>query len=220
MADDDRYREFHLEGKQLGFLVISAIVIVVVVFLCGVMVGRGVRVPYQDDLVAGRVTLADDPTDAALGGSADDLLPSTSADPQPIDDFSYPALLAGASPVPETLEEPEALPAPPVAPVPAPSPVAAPVLAAPAAAAPVAASALKEPSGNGFAVQVMSLTKLSEAETVARRLASKGYPSFVQPTPDGRFRVRVGKYPDRKDAESVARRLEKEEKFNAPWVDR
>jgi cell division protein FtsN len=66
----------------------------------------------------------------------------------------------------------------------------------------------------------MSVTSRAEAETVALRLASKGYPSFVQPTSDGRFRVRVGKYPDRREADVIARRLEREEKVHEPWIDR
>jgi len=82
------------------------------------------------------------------------------------------------------------------------------------------AVAFKEPPGDGYAVQVASLARRGDAEVEAGRLWSKGYPSFVEPAPDGLFRVRVGKYRDRQEAESVARRLEKEEKFNKPWVDR
>ena len=33
------------------------------------------------------------------------------------------------------------------------------------------------------------------------------------------FRVRVGKYEDRKEAETIAKRLEKEEQFK-PWITR
>jgi SPOR domain len=33
------------------------------------------------------------------------------------------------------------------------------------------------------------------------------------------FRVRVGKYADRREAETVARKLEKEEQFK-PWITR
>ncbi len=62
----------------------------------------------------------------------------------------------------------------------------------------------------------------TEADTIARRLSSKGYPSFV--TTSGAagprvFRVRVGKYADRRAAESVKTRLEKEEQFK-PWITR
>ena len=42
---DEEFSEFHLDGKHLAFLVISGIGVAVVVFLCGVLVGRGVRAP-------------------------------------------------------------------------------------------------------------------------------------------------------------------------------
>ena len=42
---DEGFHEIQLNGKQLVFLFMSATVVAVVVFLCGVMVGRGVAVP-------------------------------------------------------------------------------------------------------------------------------------------------------------------------------
>ncbi len=39
---DDAFHEIQLNGKQLVFLFMAATVVAVVVFLCGVMVGRGV----------------------------------------------------------------------------------------------------------------------------------------------------------------------------------
>ena len=79
-----------------------------------------------------------------------------------------------------------------------------------------------EPQGNGFVVQVASLKSRGEADAIAKRLSSKGFPSFVT-TPGSSgpkvFRVRVGKYADRREAETVARKLEKEEQFK-PWITR
>ena len=43
MASDDGFREIQLNGKQLIFLFMATTVVAVVIFLCGVMVGRGVR---------------------------------------------------------------------------------------------------------------------------------------------------------------------------------
>jgi cell division septation protein DedD len=77
-----------------------------------------------------------------------------------------------------------------------------------------------EPSGNGFVVQVAAVNDRREAETIARRLAGKGYPSFVTTPGKGTpsmFRVRIGKYTNRREAESIANRLEKEEQFK-PWI--
>jgi len=79
-----------------------------------------------------------------------------------------------------------------------------------------------EPSGSGFVVQVAAVNDRREAETIATRLAGKGYPSFVTTPPRGAarmFRVRIGKYPSRREAEAVAARLQKEDQFK-PWITR
>ena len=56
-----------------------------------------------------------------------------------------------------------------------------------------------------------------------KRLAGKGYPAYVVAPPKGPgpiiFRVRVGKYKDRNEADTVAARLLKEEQFK-PWIVR
>jgi cell division septation protein DedD len=71
-------------------------------------------------------------------------------------------------------------------------------------------------------VQVAAVNDRGEAETIARRLAGKGYPSFVTVPGSGTprmFRVRIGKYTDRRQAESIATRLQREEQFK-PWITR
>ncbi len=55
---------------------------------------------------------------------------------------------------------------------------------------------------------------------MAKRLSAKGYDAYVQDPAAGGpsiFRVRVGNYPTRGEAETVAAKLEKEEQFK-PWV--
>jgi cell division septation protein DedD len=82
--------------------------------------------------------------------------------------------------------------------------------------------ALREPKGNGFVVQVAAVNDRREADTIARRLAAKGYPTFVTMPPNGipkMFRVRIGKYPTRREAETIAARLEREDQFK-PWITR
>jgi cell division septation protein DedD len=78
------------------------------------------------------------------------------------------------------------------------------------------------PAGAGFVVQVAAVRQRSEADAIRGRLARKGYPAFVAtagtsgaPT----YRVRVGKYPSRREADTVAAKLEREEQFK-PWVTR
>ena len=41
--EDDGFHEIQLSGKQLVFLCMATTVVSIVIFLCGVLVGRGVR---------------------------------------------------------------------------------------------------------------------------------------------------------------------------------
>ena len=62
----------------------------------------------------------------------------------------------------------------------------------------------------------------TDADAMARRLSSKGYNAFILPlaqTTPPRYRVRVGKFKTKHEAESVAAKLQKEEQFN-PWITR
>jgi cell division septation protein DedD len=71
-------------------------------------------------------------------------------------------------------------------------------------------------------VQVAAVNDRREAETIATRLSGKGYPSFVSTPPSGgarMFRVRIGKYQTRREAEAIAARLQREDQFK-PWITR
>jgi len=65
--EDEGLHEFQLHGKQLVFVVMTATVVAVAIFLCGVMVGRGVPPQRTADGVqaAGVDPSAADPIDAA-----------------------------------------------------------------------------------------------------------------------------------------------------------
>jgi cell division septation protein DedD len=93
---------------------------------------------------------------------------------------------------------------------------------APPSAVPAAESAPPEPLGSGFAVQIAALNVRSEADAIAKRLSSKGYAAYVISPTDGTpavYRVRIGKFPTRHEAETIAAKLQKEEQFK-PWVTR
>lgn len=240
---DEGFHEIQLNGKQLVFLFMAATVVAVVIFLCGVMVGRGVptRAASAGD-VPGLANL--DPTAAAQEPPSVQAAAGTGNAPVTTqEDLTYPVLLRDPDPPAETLRPPVERTAdvlPPAAPrlASVAPPLAPPIAAAPrpdvggggqasgqirasVPAAPVSAAAvgsLAEPPGAGFVVQVAAVRQLAEANTIARRLSTKGYPAFVT-TAGANFRVRVGKYDDRREAESVAGRLEKEERFN-PWITR
>jgi cell division septation protein DedD len=69
-------------------------------------------------------------------------------------------------------------------------------------------------------IQVHALKDRAAAGAIARRLLGKGYPAFVLDPSRGAppiYRVQVGRYNDRHEADEIARRLEREEQFK-PWV--
>tara|TARA_B100001123_G_scaffold436326_1_gene566399 strand:- start:291 stop:998 length:708 start_codon:yes stop_codon:yes gene_type:complete len=78
---------------------------------------------------------------------------------------------------------------------------------------------LRSTMPQGFAVQVGALRSEQPAQEIATQLRAKNYPATVS-LPDSNapipwFRVRVGPYPDRAEAERVRQRLIDEEQFDA-----
>jgi len=235
---DEGLHEIQLKGKQLVFLFMASTVVAVVIFLCGVMVGRGVRAQRASEVTEASIDALTDPTAATHTPPA-----ATTSAPAPTSNttvaaqetLTYPDRLEGQDPPDETLKRSVApaafavAPRPPVRTLVVPN--QSPTKPAPAtpsqrlhvesttAASPRVPS---EPAGNGFVVQVAAVNDRGDAEMIARRLAGKGYPSFVSVPGSGTprmFRVRVGKYRSRREAESIATRLQKEEQFK-PWITR
>jgi cell division septation protein DedD len=233
MADEGQ-REIQLNGKQLVFLFMASTVVAVVIFLCGVMVGRGVRAQRASEVTEASVDALTDPTESTHTPAPVATSAPASSSNTPVasqERLTYPDRLEGQEPPDETFKRPvapaaSAFPRPavrtPVAPLSAP---AKPAPATPSKQLNVAPTntALSqvpgEPTGQGFVVQVAAVNDRGEAETLARRLAGKGYPSFVTVPGSGMFRVRIGKYNDRRQAESIATRLRREEQFK-PWITR
>ncbi len=209
---DEGVHEIQLNGKQLVFLFMAATVVAVVIFLSGVMVGRGVG-PAQAAALADTADAPVDPTapiDTSFPAAA-----RTARQPVSIqEDLTYATRLAGKTTPREELKEPRtdaaaaARDREPVAePEPAPE------------ADPVAAALLTVPPGNGWVVQVGAYPR-GTAEGIARGLAARGFPTFILPRDKGLFAVRVGKYPNRRDADAMRVRLERDEQFKNPWVTR
>ena len=75
---------------------------------------------------------------------------------------------------------------------------------------------------DGWVVQVAALNDRGEAEEIASRLVSKGYGAFVVAPPSGNpvvYRVRVGTFKTKSEADMVGVKLKKEERFD-PWITR
>jgi cell division protein FtsN len=218
---DDGFHEIQLNGKQLVFLFMAATVVSVVIFLCGVLVGRGVRAERAAavaDQTAAAIEPAPQAAPAAPAPASAD--PTAAAAPPPTaDDLSYfnrlekqtqPAENLKPAPVVTAAAAP---PPPAVAPAPK-TPPPAPKPSAVAAEAPPAAA------GEGYVIQVAAMKEHGDADAMAKRLSSKGYSAFVMaPGAAGpaMYRVRVGKFKTKREAEAVAARLQTEEQFK-PWI--
>jgi cell division septation protein DedD len=217
---DESVHEIQLNGKQLVFMFMTATVAAVVIFLCGVMVGRGVNPARAAGVaeVASETTVVD-PTSTVEVPSAPSVDAAPSGAPVSTQEvLTYAGRLEAPEPPPEPAVEPVATPVPAIIDSKQNRPAIVPTRNREVEAT----SATTEPKGQGFVVQVAAVRSRSEADAIARRLSSRGFKAFVT-APGGSapqmFRVRVGKYNDRREAETVARRLEKEEQFK-PWITR
>ena len=209
LGTEDAFHEIHLSGKQLVFLFMATTVVSVVIFLCGVLVGRGVRAQQASDPLT-------DPTPAASASSAPaQATPETGpqateppAPPAEADELSYKKRLEGEAPA-ESLKPSSAPPARTAATTPP-----------PAEPAPQPTSGSTVQPGT-WVVQVHALRDRRVADGIVQRLVKKGYPAVLVAgdAPAGIYRVQVGRYKDRDDAVKAVERLKKEEQFN-PWITR
>lgn len=221
---DEGFHEIQLNGKQLVFLFMAATVVSVVIFLCGVMVGRGVRshggAPTQTEAAA---AAAEEPAASAPATTSASSATTIAAGAQPAPpdpaesaEENYYKDLTADKPTDGRAEK-KAEPAP--APAPKPEPPAARPPAPPAQTAAAPPSAV---TSGGFAVQIAALRERGEADSIVKRLASKGYQAYILNPVPGKppvYRVQVGRFPDRAEANRIAARLKSEEQFS-PWVTR
>ena len=209
---EEGFHEIQLSGKQLVFLFMATTVVSVVIFLLGVIVGRQVKAETLiADATGTSIDLAADqpqPLPDAVPGET----PGPGEPPAPVaeepDQFSYHERLQQQSAA-AAAEEPE--PATPEAP-----PAAAPE---PAEAAPPSAP----PAGSGWVVQIGAYKDRATAERVVSTLKRQQFTAFVlAPTagsPTATFRVRVGPFSERREAENIAGRLQREHQYT-PFVTR
>ena len=226
---DHEVHEIQLNGKQLVFTFMAATVVSVVIFLFGVMVGRGVRQPPSDVLAASADALVDSAASSDTD-SSETVLPADPPAPaeEPLIYAEHlEARVAPAEPL-KPAERKASGPPPAVEKTAAAKAVAVPKDPPAAQKVPLAKSSpaavsarFAEPAGKGFVVQVAVRCELADAEAFAGQLQSKGYRTFValnETGPQGaRYRIRVGKYPTRSEALAVSQKLQREERLK-PWV--
>ena len=209
---DDGFHEIQLNGKQLVFLFMAVTVVSVVIFLCGVLVGRGVRldraVPIDALEAAAPGEAPPPPPVEGAGNSNEPVAPNENTSftkrlesPTAAGREARAGRGAGSS-----IRAGHRGTAPPPASAPTAKAAAEPPAPPPAKAAAVPAGP-SEPAGPGIAIQVSAFRVRQEADALANRLIGKGYSAYVVPPAPGApavFRVRVGKFKERREADSVA----------------
>jgi cell division septation protein DedD len=226
MADDES-RGVHLSDKQLVFAFMAAIVATVVVFLFGVLVGRGVqqaRGPIADDAMTAAEVVPDGAGGEAPAAAGE--APSGSGARGP-GDLSYPERLGISPPAehvkaaPPPVNERARDSAPPEVPA---EPLGSAPVPAGSSAAGAAAPAAEPPAAARYTVQVAAVKRRDEADGIVKQLKAKGYDAYVfVPAGDDRFdgfRVRIGSFKDKRQADALAERLLRDEKRYKPWVTR
>ena len=195
--DDGAYYEVQLNNKQLVFFFMATLAIAVVVFLCGVMVGRGVRdatlATVSNDIAAGTLTPSAEKTQL----STDKSKPKPKLDyPDRLETGSVQNKLESVkSESPETtLRKTQPKPAP------------------------VRRAVTLGGSQGAFAVQVVALKTEDGARSLLSRLQNKNYRAYLEAGGEaGLHRVRVGRFSTRAEAEKVVQKLRDEERFK-PYI--
>ena len=229
---DEGFHEIQLNGKQLVFLFMAATVVSVVIFLCGVMVGRGVRAQQvstdQATEVGATAATEESPRPEPSRSASERTAPSTPATSSPQGGTVPPEPAENGSDYYKQLTDAKPEAVPPVAPAAATEKGAAstrPPVERPEEKAlppPVTAAPRAGVTGDGFVVQVAALRDRTEADAIVKRLAGKGYQAFVVNPVPGKppvYKVQVGRFAERGDAEKTAARLKSQEQYS-PWVTR
>ncbi len=216
---DEGFHEIQLNGKQLVFLFMAGTVVAVVIFLCGVMVGRG---------VPSRALIADAGESSPIDPTASVPPPSSTASTgtgtqslTAAEDLSYPSLLEDPNPPAETLAPlaetaVATAPAPKPSPTPAPAPALRPPSAVAAAPTPAPAPAPKpaltpapKPAAAALApapLPVPPPVARPAPAPAAAPVAAVAATSLTEPGGTG-FVVQVAATRQRAEAERIAARL-------------
>jgi cell division septation protein DedD len=227
LAQDDYYYEIQLTNKQLVFYFLAGATVLIISFLAGIMVGRGVDARSPETRV-----VREEPSLPVTEDAVSRTPPVT------IESYTYPQRLV-ADKVPESLDRPGAgAPAkvspavptperPTTSAAPTPAPTARPAATPRAAATPAPrrtpvapARASQTAPAESLVLQVGAFRERSRAEMVVGQLRKKGYPAHVGSAAGergGLFNVYVGPYRTRLEAERVKARLVQQERFN-PFI--
>lgn len=214
---DDYYYEIQLTNKQLVFYFLAGATGLILSFLAGVMVGRGVdnstnaadaqaARPVQEE----RVVPEESPKPSAT--PAEELTYAQRLESEKADDSLQKAPAKTGEAGAAAAKSPRPVKASPAAGKPSPAATAS-------AKAPPKPAPAGKPAPGTFTIQVGAFKDKETAESVVARLKKKGFTAFVV-APDGAdslFNVRVGSFTARADAERIQAKLRDEEKFK-PFI--
>ncbi len=227
MAQEDYYYEIQLTNKQLVFYFLAGAAGLILAFLAGVMVGRGVdsagEVAASEPAAAERI-VTEEPR--ALAPEELEYSKRLEQDRPRAELTPVQTARATSAPPPVTTTA-RARPTPPpttqrAQPTPTPRPVAAATPTPPPAttpAPPATAPRTTPAQAPVYSIQVGAFKDRAAADKVVAQLKVKGFTAFVV-APDaaaGLYNVRVGRFAARADAERVRNQLRDEEKFK-PFI--
>jgi cell division septation protein DedD len=203
VAEDEYYYQIELTNKKLIFYFVAGAFALILSFLAGVMVGRGVDNPRNAVAEAARQE------ERIVPESSPDGVVAPSASPE---DLTYSERLESDKAEDSLERAPSSIPA-----TPRPRPSASPRPTPTPRTAAVTAESTSVRRGT-FAVQVGAFQDRAAAESVAGRLKGRGFPAFVSPGGvAGLFNVRVGSYSARPEAERVRDTLRDNERLK-PFI--
>lgn len=197
------FREVQLNTKQVVFLFIAGVAVLVSVFLLGVSVGKGVAPERPGDAVQ--------QTDPAADVTASGVMPpATSPKPDELkyhDDLRKGVAKGAAAPPtpPDAPPDSAAKPTPTVTAAPQPT-------AKPAAPPSQTSKPAPQKAAGTIYLQVNSFGQRANADRQVAQLKAIGIPASVYESGPGgaRFKVRVGPYADNASMETMRARLKKE----------
>ncbi len=218
-AGDDGFHEIQLNGKQLVFLGMATTLVSVVIFLCGVLVGRGVK-PLDTVAQAAGPQAFDAPlvTPSVAPGTVSTPAPAPPSTPGPTGGTAAVAAVAATEGDTEPTplgDDPDASPVPAAA-------VSAPVPAKSGAAAiePKAAAKVDTPKPAAKPAPVQAAVVPPAVKPPAVKPADAPAPVPPKPTPaptavattapataGGKVAVQVGAFNTRREADALAKRL-------------
>ena len=230
--DSDHY-DVQFTTRQLVLMFGLLIVIVVGVFVGGIVIGRGMAPGAADAVMARRTNPVPVPAPARTPAVAeapveDALRLPIRSEPQPaagtperapVRRAASPAAPERVAPRPQrppartTSTSPEQLSGRTLAASPQRAAAASPSPRTAAATTPAPARTADRPTrpGSGkFTIQVAAFRDRGAAERMLQQLAARGIEGYLEGTPAGIFRVRVGQFESREAARALAARLESE----------